>query len=185
MLSLRLTSLALLALRSLSAFAQPEGLQVEEINEFGDDIVADESKLQTPALAVDISASFPQAEIFGVKLVNGHSTRAVLSIANNEPAPVTILVVGGSLSTPVDQPGAPDPPVVVRNLTTQQYGVAIPAGEKETITYSFATELHPQDLRLNLAAVLQNSEEKIFTKQIYNETVSIVEAPVSIFDPQM
>lgn len=117
--------------------------------------------------------------------MNGHPTRAVLDVSNNEPAPINFVVVGGSLSTPPDVPGAPDPPQVVRNLTAARYGVEIPAGEKETITYSFATELHPQDLRLNLAAVIQDSEGNVFTKSFYNETVSIVEAPTSIFDPQM
>ena len=61
----------------------------------------------------------------------------------------------------------------------------IPAGEKGSVTYTFAVEMHPQDLRLNLAAVLQDSEGVVFTKMVYNETVSVVEAPVSIFDPQM
>ena len=95
------------------------------------------------------------------------------------------MLVGGSLTTPIDTPGAPDPPVVIRNLTAQKYGVSIPAGEKETLTYSFATELHPQDLRLSLAAVFQNAESNAFTKVFYNETISIVEAPFSIFDPQV
>ena len=134
---------------------------------------------------MDIKASFPQSEIFGVKLVNGHPTRAVRDVSNNEPGAVTVAVIGGSLLTPMDKPGAPDPPVVIRNLTAQRYGVQIPAGESETITYTFAQELHPQELRLNLAAVLQNTEGKVFTKMIYNETVTVVEAPMSIFDPQM
>lgn len=156
---------------------------MEELN---DEITSDpEDNAQSPNLAVEISASFPQSEIFGVKLVNGHATRAVLDVSNNEPAAVNVLIVGGSLTTPIDVPNAPDPPVVVRNLTAQKYGVSIPAGEKETLTYSFATELHPQDLRLSLAAVFQNSEGSVFTKMVYNETVSIVEAPVSFFDPQM
>ena len=140
---------------------------------------------QTPNLAVDISTTFPDAEVFGVKLVNGRPTRAVLDIANNEPAAINVLVVGGSLTTPIDVPGAPDPPVVIRNLTTQRYGVQIPAGEKETLTDAFANEMHPQDLRLSIAAVLQNGEGNVFTKMVYNETVSIVEAPMSLFDPQM
>ncbi|RMX80649.1 hypothetical protein D0867_16308 [Hortaea werneckii] len=95
------------------------------------------------------------------------------------------MVVGGSLTTPVDAPGAPDPPVVLRNLTTQRYGVQIPAGEKETLTYAFVNEMHPQDLRLSIAAVLQNQEGNVFTKMVYNETVSVVEAPMSFFDPQI
>jgi len=74
---------------------------------------------------------------------------------------------------------------VIRNLTAQRYGVAVPAGQSETLTYSFATELHPQDLRLSLAAVIQDTKGNVFTKMVYNETVSVVEAPVSFFDPQM
>lgn len=87
--------------------------------------------------------------------------------------------------TPIGVPGAPDPPQILRNLTAQRFAIQIPAGEKETLTYSFATEMHPQDLTLALAAVLQDKDGLVFTNQFYNETVSVVEAPTSIFDPQM
>lgn len=117
--------------------------------------------------------------------MNGHPTRAIIDVTNNEAEPINVVLVGGSLVTPLDTPGAPDPPVIVRNLTTQKYGVLVPAGQKESLTYSFATELHPQDLRLNLVAVMQNHAGSIFTNVAYNETVSVVEAPISIFDPQM
>ena len=90
---------------------------------------------------MEIATSFPDAEVFGVKLVNGRPTRAILDVSNNEPEAVNLMVVGGSLTTPVDAPGAPDPPVVLRNLTTQRYGVQIPAGEKETLTYAFVNEM--------------------------------------------
>lgn len=159
----------------------PAYSQVEEIK----DDIEQPAQQQTPNLHVDISTSFPQSEIFGVKLVNGHPTRAVLDVHNQEPEAVQVLIVGGSLTTPVDVPGAPEVPVILRNLTAQRYGVSIPAGERESLTYSFATEMHPQDLRLNLAAVLQSSAGQIYTQQVYNETVSIVEAPISFFDPQM
>lgn len=158
---------------------------MEEIEEYQDDIVEEDTVGSTPNLAVEISTSFPDSEIFGVKLVNGRATRAILDVSNHETAPINVLVVGGSLTTPIDVPGAPDPPVVLRNLTAAKYGVQIPAGEKETLTYSFATEMHPQDLRLSIAAVLQNEAGSVFTKMVYNETVSVVEAPMSIFDPQM
>lgn len=154
-------------------------MQVESIEEELD------APSQSPVLAVKVSASFPSSEIFGVKLVNGHPTQAVLSISNEEPAPVDLVFVGGSLMTPVGVPGAPDPPVILRNLTATRYAITIPAGEQESLTYSFATEMHPQDLTLSLAAVFQNAEGQIFTQQFYNETISIVEAPTSIFDPQM
>ena len=74
---------------------------------------------------------------------------------------------------------------LVRNLTTIRYNVEIPAGEKESLTYSFATEMHPQDLTLSLVSVLSNGEGQFFTMQAFNDTVSVVEAPTSIFDPQM
>lgn len=74
---------------------------------------------------------------------------------------------------------------IVRNLTTTRYNVEIPAGQSDSISYSFATELQPQDLMLNLAAVVTDTEGTPYTLQAFNETVSIVEPDTSIFDPQM
>ncbi|KAK1809468.1 Increased recombination centers protein 22, partial [Friedmanniomyces endolithicus] len=185
MVSVKLITLALVALRALSAVAQiPAGVQIENVEEYQDDINTEDTVGSSPNLAVEISTSFPQSEVFGVKLVNGHATQAVLDVRNHETEPISVLLVGGSLTTPIDTPGAPDPPVVLRNLTAQKYGVQIPAGESETLTYSFATEFHPQDLRLSIAAVLQDGKGTVFTKMVYNETVSVVEAPLSFFDPQ-
>ncbi|KAK0767444.1 Increased recombination centers protein 22, partial [Friedmanniomyces endolithicus] len=148
---------------------------IENVEEYQDDINTEDTVGSSPNLAVEISTSFPQSEVFGVKLVNGHATQAVLDVRNHETEPISVLLVGGSLTTPIDTPGAPDPPVVLRNLTAQKYGVQIPAGESETLTYSFATEFHPQDLRLSIAAVLQDGKGTVFTKMVYNETVSVVE----------
>jgi hypothetical protein len=204
MVSFKLTSIALAAFHTLGAVAQiPEGIkvysahyhmkpmalklthsQVENVKGVKDHI-EDPSQQQTPNINVEIKTTFPDAEVFGVKLVNGRPTRAVLDVHNQETEAIQVLIVGGSLTTPVDVPGAPEVPAILRNLTTQRYGVSIPAGEKETLTYSFATEMHPQDLRLNIAAVLQSAAGQIHTQQVYNETVSIVEAPLSWFDPQM
>ena len=61
----------------------------------------------------------------------------------------------------------------------------IPAGEKESVSYSFATELHPQDLRLQLAVVLTNELGTTFTLSAFNETVSVVEPDASLFDLQL
>ncbi|KAJ9660724.1 Increased recombination centers protein 22 [Coniosporium apollinis] len=176
MVSLRFTALALAALRAFTAVAQVDAT-VEELEEEVED------PSTSPNLKVKVSASFPQAEIFGVKLVNGNPTRAVLSFSNEEPEPVTVAFIGGSLMAMpgLDAAG----PQVVRNLTVQRYNVEIPAGESESLTYTFATELHPQDLKLNIAAVLKDNKDVFYTMQVYNETVSIVEAPTSIFDLQI
>lgn len=125
-------------------------------------------------------ASFPDAEIFGVKLVNGHPTRALISIINEESSPVTLNFIGGTLSTPGEEQSA-----IIRNLTTTRYGVEIPAGQKEELSYSFVNEMHPQDLRLTLASIVSDTEGNFFTVYAYNGTVSVVEPETSIFDPHM
>ncbi|GAD91709.1 hypothetical protein AN2140.2 [Paecilomyces variotii No. 5] len=160
--------LALLSLQALigGAFAAVEAEKVENPSE-------------TPKLAVSVQAAFPASEIFGIKLVNGHPTQALLTFSNDEPAPVTVSFIGGSLWT-LDEESS-----IVRNITTTRYNVEIPAGEKESLSYNFVTDLHPQDLRLNLATILSDSEGRYFTVQAFNGTISVVEPDTSIFDPQI
>ena len=129
-------------------------------------------------LQVAVSAKFPQAEIFGVKLINGHATEAVVTVANGEADAVSVAFIGGSLMA--DRGGA-----VLRNLTVQRYASDIPAGASRDLGYRFATEMHPQDVRLHLIAVVKDANDAYYTLSAYNETVSVVEAPLSIFDPQM
>lgn len=93
---------------------------------------------------------------------------------------MTVALVGGSLLQ-----DAGDQSHILRNLTAQRYGLEIPAGEEQTVTFSFSTEMHPQDVRLQLVAVLKDSKDAFYTVSVYNETVTVVEAPTSIFDPQM
>lgn len=131
-------------------------------------------------MAVSAQASFPDAEIFGVKLVNGHPTRALISFTNEESTPVTVNFIGGALST-VDE----EQSTVIRNLTTTRYGVEIPAGQKEELSYSFVNEMHPQDLRLAVSSIISDAEGRFFNVNAYNGTVSIVEPETSIFDPHM
>lgn len=145
-----------------------------------------EEKPTTPNLAVSVKASFPNAEVFGVKLVNNHATNVVLDFTNNEVAPVTITVIGAALNTLSKLPeGTPESHGIVRNLTSTKYGVTVPAGASETVPYSFTTELHPQDLRLQIIAVVKDKEGALYQVQAYNEKVSVVEAPTSFFDPQV
>ncbi|KAL8877783.1 MAG: hypothetical protein Q9198_004268, partial [Flavoplaca austrocitrina] len=165
---LRFLTFALLALRTVAEDA------VEE----------ETGKPQSPNLAVKVSTSFPSSEIFGIKLVNGQATQAVLSVANEEPEPVTVVFVGGSLWTSDFTSPSPQGSRIVRNLTTTRYDIEIPAGQSESIQYKFATELQPQELKLNLAVVLKTSEGTPITLQAFNETVAIVEPDTSIFDPQ-
>ncbi|KAF2205664.1 hypothetical protein GQ43DRAFT_436797 [Delitschia confertaspora ATCC 74209] len=172
MVAWKLSTLALLSLRAVTSFAQIDAEVVEEVQ--------DENIAQTPNLKVSISTSFPQSEIFGVKLINGHATQAVLSITNDEPEPVSVTIIGGSLLQDAGHESQ-----ILRNLTAARYSTEIPAGESETVPYSFSTEMHPQDVRLQLVAILKDSKNAFHSLSAYNETVSVVEAPTSIFDPQI
>jgi hypothetical protein len=168
------TALALLALRAVSVFAADA---VEEELE---------SPPTTPNLAVSVSASFPSSEVFGVKLINGHATKAVLDFINNEAEAVTVAVIGGALSTLQQLPEGTHPSAaIVRNITATRYDVLIPAGEKQSLPFTFTTDLHPQDLRLNIIAVLGSTAGQVYQVQAYNETVTVVEPATSIFDPQI
>ncbi|KAF2453176.1 signal sequence receptor alpha chain [Lineolata rhizophorae] len=170
----KLSTLALLALQAVNAFA------AQEVPLDGDAGTAAES-VDTPqpkAFNVNARATFPASEIFGVKLVNGQPTEAIVNFENGEADAVTVAMVGGSLFTP-------DGAAVVRNLTARTFNVEIPAGDKVSLPYSFITDMHPQDLRLQMAAILRDSKNEFFTTSVYNETVSVVEAPTSLFDPQI
>lgn len=115
-----------------------------------------------------------------MKLVNGHPTQALVSITNNEDSPVTVNFIGGTLWNLDDEKSH-----VIRNLTATRYSVDVPAGQKESLSYSFATEMHPQDVRLQLASIISSAEGNFYTVYAYNGTVSVVEPETSIFDPQM
>lgn len=136
-------------------------------------------------LAVAIVAKFPEAEHFGIKVVNGRPTKAILDVTNNEAGPVTISVVGGALSSLKTLPAGAQPwTAIARNLTSHKSNVLIPAGGQESIPYQFLVDMHPADLRLQLIAVVSDAKGAVYQVQAFNETVSVVEAPTNIFHPQ-
>ncbi|PWY88988.1 translocon-associated protein, alpha subunit [Aspergillus heteromorphus CBS 117.55] len=143
------------------------------------DAAEKEEAPESPLLSVSAHASFPASEIFGVKLVNGHPTQALITFANEEPAPVTVNFIGGTLSS------LEEDSQIIRNLTSHRYSIEIPAGQQESVSYSFAVEMHPQDLRLALASVISDADGNLFTLYAHNGTVSVVEPETSIFDPQI
>lgn len=121
-----------------------------------------------------------------MKLVNNRASKALLSFSNDEAEPVTISIVGGALSSNAPlAANAPASSLIVRNLTATRYDVEIPAGEKQTLPYSFTTDLQPQELRLNLIAVVTSLKGEVYQIQAYNETISVVDAALSVFDPQV
>ncbi|KAI0112705.1 hypothetical protein F4776DRAFT_640643 [Hypoxylon sp. NC0597] len=177
MVAFRYSVLAALALRVVSVFAAE-----------GDSPLADDAGSPPEVeLKADVVATFPEADdIFGVKLVNGRPTKAVIDVTNNEDEPILVAFIGGQLLNPRDVGPKDDPAAaVVRNLTTVRYEATIPAGEKQSLPYSFVLDMQPREVRLQLVAVITNSANQIFQVGVYDQTVNIVEAPTSIFDPQI
>ncbi|OLN95450.1 Increased recombination centers protein 22 [Colletotrichum chlorophyti] len=173
MVYLKSSLLALLALPISCAFAAEAEIPVDT------DVTA-------PTLKADIAATFPDADIFGVKLVNGHPTKALVEFTNHEDAPIQVALVGGTLLSPKELPEDANPgDNIIRNLTAARYDLTIEAGDKKAVPYSFALDAQPQDVLLQLIAVVSNAKGDIFQVQAYNSTASIVEPPTSIFDPQI
>ncbi|DAA73114.1 TPA_exp: Uncharacterized protein A8136_5039 [Trichophyton benhamiae CBS 112371] len=170
----KLSFLSLALLAAQSVFVNGQGSAGTEENT--------EAPANVPKLGVTVSTTFPNAEVFGVKLVNGQPTEALLHFTNPDPETVTVSVIGGSLWT-IEAPGKL--PVNVRNLTATPYGMDIPAGDQISLPYVFTNDMHPQDLTLNLAAVISDSKGIMHPITAYNGTVSVVEQDTSIFDPQV
>jgi hypothetical protein len=137
-------------------------------------------------LRVSASIHFPDSEL-GVKLVNGRPTNARITLLNEEEAPVRVRLVGGSL-WPLDiiDIGGANSNRAVRNLTVVPMDTPVAgSGGNLTLPYTFGVDLMPADLRLLLAAIVADEKGQQYQIEVFNGTVSVVDAPISMFDPQM
>ncbi|KAG5806712.1 hypothetical protein H9Q74_007306 [Fusarium xylarioides] len=137
-------------------------------------------------LKADIKATFSEADILGVKLVNGRPTKAVIEINNKDANAINVAFVAGSLNTMKELPeDSPRYTSILRNLTSVQYNIEVPAGEKKELTFSFAQDMQPQEVRVELSAVVTDSTGNLHQVLVHNGPASIVEAPTSFLDPQI
>ncbi|KAF4978696.1 hypothetical protein FZEAL_4965 [Fusarium zealandicum] len=140
----------------------------------------------TQQLAADVSATFPEADIFGVKLVNGRPTKSLIEISNREAGAIQVAFIGGALASTKELPAErPAYERIIRNLTAVPYNLAIEAGEKKELPFSFALDMQPQDVLLELVAVISDSKGTIHQIPVHTASASIVEAPTSFLDPQI
>jgi hypothetical protein len=138
-------------------------------------------------LRVSASVHFPDSEL-GVTLVNGRPVNARLTLVNDEDAPVRVRLVGGSLwpLDVVDIAAGENSGRAVRNLTVVPLDALVAAkGGNLTVPYGFGVDMMPRDLRLLLAAIVADEKGVQYQIEAFNGTVSVVDAPISMFDPQM
>ncbi|ODA78343.1 hypothetical protein RJ55_05724 [Drechmeria coniospora] len=171
--------LGLLALRVCGAVAQDDAVPTDTFEE-------DAEPPPRPQINAIASATWEDASLLGLNLVNGQQNKAVVDITNNEEEAINIAYVTGALSKP-KQPLLDTPfyENIVRNLSTMQYRLSVMPGETKQITYSFSLDMQPQDLLLTVAAVVTNSDGKAFQLDAHQGPVSVVEAPTSFLDPQI
>jgi hypothetical protein len=140
----------------------------------------------TNGLRVSASVHFPDSEL-GVKLVNGRAMHARLTLVNEEETPIRVRLVGGSL-WPLDiiDIAGDNSNRAVRNLTVLPMDTPVAGkGGNVTVPYPFGVDMMPTDLRLLLAAIVADEKGQQYQIEAFNGTVSVVDAPISMFDPQM
>lgn len=170
MVSFKLSAVALFALHAIGVIAA-DAPKAAEIN-------------------IDVETKFPEADIFGLKLINGRPTKSVVEITNNEAAAIRVSILGGALFNPQLLPeGTPASAGIVANLTTVTFegtkDALLQPGETRGYPYNFVLDLHPRDLRLDLMAIVTDAEGRLFQVVAHSGEASIVDPPINFLDPQI
>lgn len=139
----------------------------------------------TRNMNITVDVTFPDETAAGagsptgpVIIVNGIPKKVNVAIVNHEEGTIGIQFLGGSLLDPVTLAS-------VKNLTQQALGVELLKGQKADLPYNILVDMHPKELLLNLQMIMRTPEQKLITATAYHSTVSIVEQPMSLLDPQL
>jgi hypothetical protein len=174
--------LALLALQVFGAVAQDDAAAAAA----KDQLPADFPQVEVANLDADVKTTFPEADIFGVKLVNGRPTKALIEVVNREKEVIQLALVAGSVHDTQTLPDdAPAYQGILRNLTSSQYNLRVEPGETKSVPFAFAVDMQPQDVRLQIFAVLMTDKGAILRKIAYNDGAAVVDPPISFLDPQI
>ncbi|KAG6038332.1 hypothetical protein E4U41_004325 [Claviceps citrina] len=143
-----------------------------------------------PPLRATLKTTFPDADILGVRLVNGRPTTALVQVTNHEAGPIQVALLAGSVAKPEgelppEKESEGEGRTILRNLTAVQYNHAVEPGETKSLTYSFVLDMQPQDVRLQLAAVVSSPDGAVHQLVAHQGPASVVEPPTSFLDPQI
>ena len=134
---------------------------------------------------IQIGPIFPSSPVVDgdrVELTNGHETPFKFVVNNGESYPFSVLAFGGSFYDEKDNR-------VYANLTNAQIGpYTVKPGESVEIEHNLKLNLPPQEFALEFLLFLQygidEERQAIYTLRLNKQPVSIVDEPVSFWDPR-
>jgi len=124
-------------------------------------------------LEIVATAAFLEQNTFG-HVVNGEKNTLTVTVENKSDRKVTLLNVAGALLHP-------DSNAILKNLTSQKYGVPLVGNNKIQFSYTFYSEFKPGDYRLNIW-VEHTSETENQKVEAFDSIITIVDPALSIFD---
>ncbi|KDR78901.1 hypothetical protein GALMADRAFT_244549 [Galerina marginata CBS 339.88] len=119
------------------------------------------------------TAAFPETNAFN-HVVNGEKNGLTITVENKSGKNVTLLSIAGSLLHP-------DSNVVLKNLTSQAYGIPLLDNVKLQIPYTFYSQFKPGDHRLNVW-LEHKSDDGTYKVEAFDSIVTVVDPELSIFD---
>lgn len=138
-------------------------------------VATDEAPVKEPEVIA--TAAFPEDNTFN-HVVNGQKNTLTITLENKSNQNLTLLSVGGSLTHP-------DTNALVKNLTALPFGnVPLVEKLKVNIPYTFYSQFKPGDHRLTVW-VQHSDGDKVYTVDAYESVITVIEAPLSIFDLKM
>ncbi|KAF5366983.1 hypothetical protein D9758_003969 [Tetrapyrgos nigripes] len=144
----------------------------------GAEVVFDEPEIEIESEEVGeqgliAAASWPESNPFG-HVVNGEKNDIHILVENKSPKNMTLLSIAGSIKNAESD-------VLLKNLSTLSYGIALLEGVKLQVPYSFYSEFKPGDVRLNIWLEHVVDDEKI-QLEVFDGIVTVVEPEGSWFD---
>jgi len=126
-------------------------------------------------LDISATAAFPPSNPFA-HVVNGERNKMSVEIENKSELNVTLKSAGGSIHDP-------DTGRFLKNTTASTYGVALVAGAKTILPYTFYSEYTPKEVLLKIWVTYEDgSSSTIHRTMAYDSVVTIVEPKGSWFD---